>query len=242
MGATPREDVRRALVVCAHPDDVDFGAAGTVASWTAAGIEVTYCLATRGEASGDGSRPRAEVGAIRQGEQLHAADTLGVGEVVFLDHPDGAVEPSLALRRDLARVIRRVRPDRVLTWSPEINWDHVPTAHPDHRAVGTATFAAVYPDARNPNAFPELLADEHLAPWTVAELWLADGPSLLRNHAVDTTEFFDLRMAALRCHVSQVGDKPDLVDRLRGHFADTAARYGLPRGRLAEEFQVVATG
>ncbi|RLK60922.1 PIG-L deacetylase family protein [Actinokineospora cianjurensis] len=242
IGATPRDDVRRAMVVCAHPDDVDFGAAGTVASWTSAGVEVTYCVATRGEASGDGSRPRAEVGATRQAEQLHAADLLGVAEVVFLDHPDGAVEPTTALRRDLTRVIRRVRPQRVLGWSPEINWDHVPTAHPDHRAVGAATFAAIYPDARNPNAYPDLLAEEGLEPWAVSELWIADAPKHLRNHCVDTTEFFERRMAALRCHVSQVGANTELESRMHAHFTDTAARYGLPRGRLAEEFQVVNTG
>ncbi|MCP2272427.1 N-acetylglucosaminyl deacetylase, LmbE family [Actinokineospora diospyrosa] len=234
--------MRRALVVCAHPDDVDFGAAGTVASWTSAGVAVTYCLVTRGESGGDGTRPRAETGAVRQAEQLHAADLLGVAEVVFLDHPDGAVEPTQALRRDLTRVIRRVRPHRVLTWSPEINWDHLPTAHPDHRATGTATLAAVYPDARNPNAFPELHAEEGLEPWAVAELWLADAPRQLRNHCVDTTDFFERRMAALRCHVSQVGADAELADRLLAHFTDTAARYGLPRGRLAEEFQVVNTG
>lgn len=233
--------MRRALVVTAHPDDVDFGAAGTVATWTDAGIEVYYCICTSGEASGNGQQSPAEVARVRQAEQRAAAERLGVLDVTFLGHPDGAVVASLALRRDISRMIRAVRPDRVLTWSPEINWDFVPTTHPDHRAVGEATFAAVYPDARNPNAHPELLAEEGLAPWTVSELWIADGPAGLRNHAVDVTDVFDRRMAALRAHASQVGGMPDLEDQYRIGLAEVARRHGLADGRLAEEFQVVDT-
>jgi len=229
-------NVRSALVVTAHPDDVDFGAAGTVAVWTAAGIEVSYCVCTSGEASGDGS---AGTAAVREAEQRAAAECVGVRDVTFLGYPDGAVEPSLALRRDITRVIRRVRPDRVLTWSPEINWDMVATAHPDHRAVGTAAFAAVYPDARNPHAHRSLLSDEGLEPWTVGELWLSDPPSTLLNHAVDITESFDKKMAALRSHASQVGE--GLEENLRTHFGQVAQRFDLGEGRLAEAFQVVDT-
>ena len=234
-------DVRSALVITAHPDDVDFGAAGTVAIWTAAGIKVSYCVCTSGEASGDDSQARAEVARIRQAEQRAAAECVGVQEVAFLDYPDGAVVASLDLRRDLTRVIRTVRPDRVLTWSPEINWEVVATTHPDHRAVGEAAFAAVYPDARNPHAFPELLADEGLEPWVVRELWLRDSPARLRNHAVDVTDVFDARLAALRSHESQVGGFPDLEGFLRGILAGQARDRGLAEGRLAEEFQVVDT-
>jgi LmbE family N-acetylglucosaminyl deacetylase len=225
-------------VVTAHPDDVDFGAAGTVAAWTAAGIEVSYCVCTSGEASGDGSPGMA---AVREAEQRAAAQHVGVQDVIFLGYPDGAVTPSLELRRDIARVIRRVRPDRMLTWSPEINWDFVPTSHPDHRAVGEAAFAAVYPDARNPYAHRSLLEEEGLEPWTVRELWLADGPDRLRNHAVDITDTFDKKMAALRCHLSQPGAAAAIENNLRqGHVA-TAARFGLGEERLAECFQVVDT-
>lgn len=228
-------------MVTAHPDDVDFGAAGTVATWTAAGIEVTYCVCTSGEASGDGTRDPAETARVRRAEQRAAAGCVGVRRVIFLDHPDGAVFPTLGLRRDIARVIRTIRPDRVLTWSPEINWELVPTTHPDHRAVGEATFAAVYPDARNPNAHPELLAEEGLAPWTVRELWLADGPAALRNHVVDVTGVFDARLAALRAHESQVGGMTDLEGFLRRGLSEKARRHGLAEGRLAEVFQVVDT-
>lgn len=225
-------------MVTAHPDDVDFGAGGTVAVWTSAGIEVSYCVCTSGEASGDGSPGMA---AVREAEQRAAAAQVGVTDLVFLGHPDGAVTASLDLRRDITRVIRRVRPDRVLTWSPEINWDMVATTHPDHRAVGEATFAAVYPDARNPSAHRELLEAEGLQPWTVAQLWLADGPRTLRNHAVDVTDFFDKRMAALRAHASQPGAAGMTDEMFRAHLAAVAHRHGLDDGRLAEEFQVVDT-
>jgi LmbE family N-acetylglucosaminyl deacetylase len=232
-------NVRSALVVTAHPDDVDFGAAGTVAVWTAAGIAVSYCVCTSGEAGGDGSPGMA---AIREAEQRAAAAHVGVQDVTFLGYPDGAVTPSLELRRDIARVIRRVRPDRVLGWSPEINWDFVPTTHPDHRAVGEATFAAVYPDARNPYAHRSLLDDEGLEPWTVRELWLADGPLRLRNKAVDITDVFAAKMAALRSHSSQSGPAGEAVEhRLRQYHAATAEEFGLAGGRLAEAFQAVDT-
>ena len=226
-------------MVTAHPDDVDFGAAGTVATWTAAGIEVCYCVCTSGEASGDGAVSRAETARIRQAEQRAAATCVGVHEVIFLEHRDGAVLPTLDLRRDITRVIRRVRPDRVLTWSPEINWQHVPTTHPDHRAVGEAAFAAVYPDSRNPHAHPELLADEGLQPWNVRELWLADSPAWLRNHAVDVTDVLAARVAALRAHASQTAGIGDIEGFLRRFLTENARRHGLPDGRLAEEFQVV---
>lgn len=239
--AVPLPDVRSALVVTAHPDDVDFGAAGTVATWTAAGIKVSYCVCTSGEASGDGTASPAEVASIRRAEQIAAAECVGVQDITFLDHPDGAVVASIALRRDITRVIRTVRPDRVLTWSPEINWERVATTHPDHRAVGEATFAAVYPDARNPHAHPGLLADEGLRPWTVRELWLADSPAPLRNHAVDVTDVFPARVAALRAHASQVGGFADVEGFLRAGLTHRARRHGLAEGRLAEEFQVVDT-
>ena len=112
-------EVQRALIIAAHPDDIDFSAAGTVALWTDAGIEVTYCLVTDGDAGGfDDSVPRAEMGPLRRKEQTAAAACVGVHDLRFLGYPDGQVEPTLALRKDLARVIRQVRPDRVLVPVP----------------------------------------------------------------------------------------------------------------------------
>lgn len=236
------EDVRSALVVAAHPDDIDFGAAGTVATWTAAGIAVTYCVCTSGEASGPADRDAAEMTRVREAEQRAAAAQVGVSDVVFLHYPDGALTASMALRRDISRVIRQVRPDRVLAWSPEINWERVATAHPDHRASGEAALAAVFPDSRNPHAHRELLDDEGLEPWPVRELWLNDGPAALRNHVVDVTDTFDKKLAALRCHVSQVGDGVALEKALRRGFGAFARAAGLGEGRYAEIFQVVDTG
>ena len=150
-------EISRILSITAHPDDVDFAAAGTIACWTEAGIEVVYCVVTDGDAGGfDESFPRAEMPALRRAEQVAAAKCVGVDDVRFLGYPDGRVEATLDLRRDLARVIRQVRPDRVVCPSPERSYARIGIGHPDHRAVGSAALDAVYPDARNPFAFPEL--------------------------------------------------------------------------------------
>jgi LmbE family N-acetylglucosaminyl deacetylase len=235
------ENIRRVLVITAHPDDVDFGAAGTVAQWTDAGLDVSYCIATNGEAGGsDRSVSRAEMVTIRQAEQTAAAKQVGVHDLHFLGYPDGIVEPTIGLRRDLARVIRLLRPDRVLCQSPERNYLRLGPSHPDHRAVGSAALDAIYPDARNPFAFPELLDEEKLEPWTVRETWIAGGPTL--THYVDITDTFPRKLAALRCHVSQIRDPDGLEQVLRGWLTRTAAAGGLPEGHLAEAFQVLQTG
>ena len=234
-------EVRRILVVNAHPDDVDFSAAGTVALWTGAGIGVTYCIVTDGDAGGrDESVPRAEMPPLRRAEQTAAAKQVGVHDLRFLGYPDGRVEATLGLRQDLARVIRQVRPDRLVCPSPERNYVRLGISHPDHRAVGSAALDAVYPDARNPFAFPELLADEELEPWIVREVWLPGGPA--PGHYVDITETFPRKIAALRAHQSQTGHMEELEEFLRGRLARTAAEGGLPEGRLAEAFQVLNTG
>src|SRR5262249_11041684 len=154
-------EIERILVIAAHPDDLDFGSAGTIARWTDAGIEVGYCIVTDGDAGGhDESGARAEVAPLRRAEQAAAAKQVGVEDVRFLGYPDGRVEPTLGLREDLARVIRQVRPDRVVCPTPERNYARIGVSHPDHRAVGSAALDAVYPDARNPFAFPGLRAHE----------------------------------------------------------------------------------
>src|SRR5665213_2692549 len=173
---TPDDGVSSVLMVTAHPDDVDFGSAGTVAAFTKAGLEVTYCIATNGDAGGsDRCMSRPDMAALRQREQRAAAAEVGVTDVRFLGYPDGRLQPTLELRRDISRVIRRVMPDRVLTHSPERRWDFIFASHPDHLAAGEAAVCAVYPDARNPFAHPELL-EEELEPWTVNELWIMGGP------------------------------------------------------------------
>jgi len=157
MALLADSDVERVLVVVAHPDDIDFGVAGSVATWTDAGIDVQYCLVTSGDAGGhDESVSRTEMVEIRQREQTAAAKVVGVTELHWLGFPDGRVEPSLELRAAISRVIREVRPQRVVAMSPDRNYERVYASHPDHLATGEATMAAVYPDSRNPFAFPEL--------------------------------------------------------------------------------------
>ena len=182
-------DISRILVIAAHPDDVDFSSAGTVARWTAAGLEVIYCIVTDGDAGGsDPGISRSDMATIRRREQTEAASQVGVHDLRFLGYPDGRVEATLELRRDLARVIRQVRPQRVVCPSPERNYVRLGIGHPDHRAVGSAALDAVYPDARNPFAFPELLADEGLEAWIVPEVWISGGGT--PSHYVDVTDTF----------------------------------------------------
>jgi len=239
-GTEPATDIERALVVAAHPDDVDFGSAATIAAWTDAGIEVAYCIVTLGDAGGFDETPREQVPALREAEQRAAAKALGVTDVTFLGYPDGQVSVTHELRRDVTRQIRRVRPQRVLTQSPQRNWQRIAASHPDHLAVGEATLCAVYPDARNRFAHPELLADEGLEPWEVPEVWLMGGPQ--PEHFVDVTDTFDRKVAALRAHSSQTAHLGDgLEAMLRSWHAANALTGGLPEGRLAEAYQILST-
>ena len=234
-------DIKRTLVIAAHPDDVDFSSAGTIARWTARGLEVIYCIVTDGDAGGsDPGISRSDMAAIRRAEQTAAASQVGVHDLRFLGYPDGRVEATLELRRDLARVIRQVRPQRVVCPSPERNYFRLGIGHPDHRAVGSAALDAVYPDARNPFAFPELLADEGLEAWVVPEVWISGGPA--SAHYVDVTETFPQKIAALQAHESQVGQRDGLEGFLRERMARLGEQGGLPEGRLAEAFQVIDVG
>jgi len=232
-------ELERVLVVTAHPDDVDFGAAGAVATWTDAGIAVTYCIVTDGEAGGsDLTADRAQVAQLRRAEQTEAAAHVGVKDLVFLGYPDGRVQADLELRRDITRVIRQVRPQRVVTQSPERSYDRIYASHPDHLAVGEAALCAVYPDARNPFAHPELLA-EGSEPWTVPEVWLM--PVAEPTDYVDITDVFDRKLAALGSHASQHDDPTRLEPLLRDWATRIAEQGALPPGRLAEGFRRVAT-
>ncbi len=236
----PDDGVRTVLVVAAHPDDIDFGAAGSVAALTASGCAVTYCIVTDGQAGGfDRSQSRLAVGARRRKEQSAAAAEVGVQQVVFLGYPDGALTPSLELRRDLTRVIRQVRPQRVIAPSPERDWSRIFASHPDHLATGEAVICAVYPDSRNPFAHPELLDTEGLEPHTVEQLWLMASSRL--DLVVDITSTFDRKIAALSCHESQLPNGKPPVERLYEWAAGTARMAGLPEGSLAEGFQTVRT-
>ena len=204
----------------AHPDDPEFSCAGTVHRWAQEGHEIVYVLATRGEAGSDNLDLSAgQLAQVREKEQLAAAGLLGVAEVVFLDHPDGSVVANLDLRRDLARQIRRWRPDVVITTDPTVRYRPSHLNHPDHRAVGDAALDAVFPDARNPRQFPELLQDEGLEPHRVQEVYLVwGGTDDEAAEEVDITESIKWKVAALREHASQIRDPDRLEERLReGH-------------------------
>ncbi|MCA1712410.1 MAG: PIG-L family deacetylase [Actinobacteria bacterium] len=233
--------VERVLVVVAHPDDVDFGAGGTIATFTEAGLEVSYCIVTDGDAGGfDPAVARSDIGGIRQAEQRAAAKAVGVDDLVFLGYPDGALEVTLQLRKDISRVIRQKRPHRLLTQSPERNWDRIYASHPDHMAAGEAALCAVYPDARNPFTHLEL-AEEGLEAWTVGEVWVMAGPGSSANRYIDVTDVFDRKVEALRAHESQTAHMDDLEGRLRGWLGMNAHAAGLLEGRLAEAFRVLDT-
>ncbi len=238
--APPLDDVTRVLGVFAHPDDADFGSGGTIAQWVASGIEVSYLIVTRGDSGGFDDTPREQMPVLREAEQRAAAAVYGVTDVEFLDgYTDGYLTPSIDLRRDIARAIRRVRPDRVLTNSPLRRWERISgPSHPDHLAVGEATTCAVYPDARNPFAFPELL-EAGYEPWVVREMWFAAGPD--PDHVVDVTDTFAAKIEALRRHVTQTSHMPDLEEMLRGRMELMASNAGLPAGRVAEAFTIIRT-
>lgn len=233
----PDEQVERALVVAAHPDDADYGAAGTIAGWTDAGIAVTLLVCTRGEQGGFDETPRAEMPAIREREQRAASAILGIEDVRFLDGwSDGWLEPSWDFQRAIVEVIRDVRPRRVLCQSPQRIFQRMQASHPDHLAAGEATIRAVYPAAENPYAWPELVGAGR-APWKVTELWLMAHPD--SSHTVDITGQFDRKIAALLAHTSQTGHLGEqLEQRIRGWNGANAAMAGLPEGRLAERFAV----
>lgn len=236
----PAEGVTRVLVITAHPDDVDFGAAGTVARMTEGGVEVVYCLVTDGDAGGsDLSTTQEQRAEIRRAEQTAAAACVGVERLIFLGHLDGQVAATLALRKDLARVIRQVRPDRVICQSPEINLERIYASHPDHLEAGTAALRAVYPDARNPFAYPELLDNEGLAPHTVPEVWVMSMQS--PDIVVETTTVIDKKLAALSSHASQVGDGAHLPELLTNWGQMVATAAGLGPNKLAEAFKMVNT-
>jgi LmbE family N-acetylglucosaminyl deacetylase len=233
-------DIKTILVVTAHPDDVDFGAAGSVATWTDRGIDVQYCIVTDGDAGGfDPAVARSEIPRIRREEQTNAAKTVGVTELHFLGYPDGRLTPTMELRRDISRVIRQVRPDRMLCPTPERNLTRLYASHPDHLAAGEASICAVYPDSRNPWAHPELLQDEGLEPHTVPELWL-----MATNNAdrfVDTTAQLERKIAALLCHESQMPDPGRIPKLITDWGVTVAAQAGLPNGHSAEGFQRIDT-
>jgi len=235
----PMDAPERVLVVVAHPDDIDFGVAGTAALLTDCGSHVAYCLVTSGDAGDDDlTVSAAELAALREKEQTAAAAKVGVTTLHWLHHPDGRVVASLDLRRDISRVIRQERPNVVITQSPERNWDRIYGSHPDHLATAEATIAAVYPDSRNPRAHPELLEEGH-QPHTVDKVWVT---GLTSNLTIDVTDVFDRKIEALQAHESQTGWMGErLPEMLRSWGVERGAKGGLAEGRMGESFRLVNT-
>lgn len=223
----------------AHPDDCDFGAGGTIAQWTAKGIEVSYCIITNGDQGGEESGiPLEEMAQVRQKEQRDAGAALGVTDITYLNYRDGWLMPSIELRKEIVKAIRIAKPDRMLVQSPERNWERIFASHPDHLAAGETAIQAVYPDARNPYAFTDL-KDAGFEPWRVREVWMTGSPT--PNHFVDITETFDKKMAALHSHVSQTAHNKELENMVREWGQRNAEAQGLPAGKIVEIFKVINT-
>ncbi len=236
---TPNETPERLLAIAAHPDDIDFGAGGTIAQLAAAGTHVTYCVITDGDAGGfDPAVPRSEIPGIRRGEQRDAAAALGAHDVIFLGYRDGELTVTHGLRRDLSRVIRQVRPDVAIVQTPVRNLERMYASHPDHLAAGEAAMQAIYPDARNPFAHPALLQDEGLTEWAVPQTWIAGYAE--PDHYRDITQVLPRKVAALKAHVSQTSHM-DIESSLREWGQGMARQGGLPDGSVAEAFKVLDT-
>ena len=199
------------MVVTPHPDDAEFGVAGTVARWTGEGKDVIYVVCTNGDkGTSDTNVKPEELARIREQEQLAAAKLLGVREVIFLRHADQSLEDTPEFRKEIVRLIRRYRPEIVVTADPYRRY----LWHRDHRITGQVTLDAIFPYARDYLSYPELL-EEGLQPHKVREVWFwaAEDP----NYRSKITDTFDIKLAALGCHKSQVGNRlpPEMESRLR---------------------------
>jgi LmbE family N-acetylglucosaminyl deacetylase len=226
----------RVLVVMAHPDDAEFGCGGTIARWAAAGKEIDYLLCTSGDkGSSDPDLIPYRLAQTRRVEQINAAHALGARDVEFLSYEDGTLTNTLALRRDIVRAIRRVRPDAVICQDPTMRFGgNRYLNHPDHRAAGDACLDAVYPSARDPHVFPELLVEE-LLPHKVREVFMSTQQGA--DIWIDITDCFERKLEALRQHKSQVGDRMDqLAERIRDRSRQVAKLNKLPF-ELAEGFR-----
>jgi LmbE family N-acetylglucosaminyl deacetylase len=224
----------RALVVVAHPDDCDFLAASVLSAWVRQGCSGAVCLVTDGDAgSDDPTIPPGELSRIRLEEQRAAAAHLGVSEVRCLGYPDGVLENTLAVRRDLVRVIRELRPEAVITMDPNNRWfGRGYINHPDHRAAGDAALDAIFPSARDARAFPELLRDEGLQPHKVRFVFV--GASSESDMAIPLLPVdLENKMAALGEHHSQF-DASDMREGMERGAREVGERCG---AELAESYR-----
>ncbi len=220
---------RRVMVVMAHPDDAEFGAGGTLAKWAREGAELRYVLCTSGDKGASDPRVNpAELAKIREQEQRNAARVLAGGrevECVYLRYPDGMLTVTHELERDIVREIRRFRPHVVVCQDPtRLFYGKSYINHPDHRAAGLAAVNAIYPKARDPLTFPELLR-EGFEPWKVAEVYLS-GPSE-PDTWIDVADVLEIKLAALREHKSQLPDPERAFGFVRQRLAEAGKERGL---------------
>ena len=222
------ETFSRGMVVVAHADDAEYGCSGTVAKWCAEGWEVVYVLCTDGsKGSSDREVTQKELSRLRHDEQVNAGKVLGLTDVVFLDHEDSMLQPTLELRRDIAREIRRYQPDVVLCSYPMRNLDGGwGVGHPDHMAAGEAALAAIFPTARDHMTFPELL-EAGFEPHKVAEAWIMGHPE--PDIWIDVGDHLDTAIEALLAHESQVnGRDPEATgDMMRKWRRERAVGKGM---------------
>lgn len=229
MAETTEKPAKRVLIVMAHPDDGEFGVGGTVAKWAAEGRDIWYCLVTDGQVgdAGDTEITSEGLAAKRAIEAQNAADALGVQHpVIFLHYMDSRLEPTLEVRRDIARVIRQVKPDVVICQDPTVRWSGQGYInHPDHRAAGEATLAAIMPVASTRLAFPELAA-EGLATHNVKEIYISSTQNA--DRWVEITGYVEKKAEALRQHVSQLRgwDPLEEMANWAKENADRARRHG----------------
>ncbi len=223
-----------AMAIVAHPDDIEYGFAGTLARWARGGARISYVLCTSGDVGiAEAGMTRARAAEIREAEQRAAAKIVGAVEVVFLREPDGLLEPTLKLRKMLVREIRRFRPEVVVTNDPTVVWssdDYI--NHPDHRAAATAALDATFPAAGQPNLFEDLEQEglkAHKVRKVYSQVW-NQGPVVL---SIDET--IDVKVAALRAHVSQMNDW-DPEEQIRTWAAENA---DIKNMKYAETFRVV---
>jgi len=228
---------QRILVILAHPDDPEFFCGAALAKWSRAGHKITYCLLTCGD-KGFNSTTHPDMTpetlcAIRHDEQRAAADVIGAGAVHFLDREDGYLVPDLSLRRDVVRLIRREKPDILVTCDPQNLFAVYGLNHPDHRAAGQAVLDAVFPAAGSRVFFPELLA-EGLEPHMPKEVWcsLTSQP----NTILDVTDTWDVKLAALLNHKSQIGDVEKFKERMKSRHTESSTDEN---PRYEEKFRVV---
>jgi LmbE family N-acetylglucosaminyl deacetylase len=226
-----------ALVVVAHPDDIEFGCAGTVARWVQEGARVAYVLVTNGAAgSSDPEMTRERLAEVREAEARASAKVVGVDQVEFLGYEDGLLEPTLEVREKIVRLIRRVRPEVVVTTDTTTRYfGERYINHPDHRAAGEATLAAVIPGSDTRLAYPELL-DEGLEPVKLTAVWLM--MNMEPNLVVDIGDFIEKKIESLACHVTQVGENvDDSLGFVRGMAEFSATREAFQYGEAFRVFR-----